>query len=391
MMTAEIIFWICVGLILHSYIFYPLLLQLLTRNKSLKTNTQEPGYFPMVSIIMAAYNEEKVIEKKIHSVFRTNYPADKIELIIGSDGSTDQTDKIIQQLTDSGYKIVFQRFGGRNGKANIINHIAPLAKGEIYILTDANILFDENTIGQLVRHFSNNSTGLVGANIINSGMREDGISFQEEAYIRRENMVKYQEGVQWGSMMGAFGACYAVRADLFQKIPANFLMEDFFITLGVLKKGKRSVSDLDAKAYEDVSNLVTEEFKRKVRISAGNFQNLGYYKSLLTRPFSGAGFSFWSHKVLRWLTPFFIIITLACLIVLQQQNLFYRSLLIVHILLMILPFIDWLLGRLNMHNFALRLVAYFYTMNLALLVGFVKYVRGIKSNAWDPTERNIAP
>jgi hypothetical protein len=220
-------------------------------------------------------------------------------------------------------------------------------------------------------------------------MSEEGISFQEEAYIKRENIIKDREGLIWGTMMGAFGACYAIRKEFFVAIPPNFLMEDFFVTMGVIKNKKQSISDLDAKAYEDVSNLVQEEFKRKVRISAGNFQNLFYYKALLLNPFSGAGFSLWSHKVLRWISPFLLIISFCTLAVLQFQNLFYTVLLFLHIFLMLTPFIDWLLKRLKLHNFAIRLAAYFYIMNLALLIGFIKYIRGIKTNAWSPTQRNI--
>lgn len=387
-MIAAIIFWLCVVIIFHSYIFYPFLLRLLAANKKLPelhSNTS----FLRVSVLMSVYNEEKVIEKKIRSVFKTNYPADKLELVIGSDGSADRTDAIIQQFISEGYAIRFKQFGGRNGKSNILNQITSLATGEIFILTDANIFFEENTIPHLVRHFNNPEIGLVGANIINSGMSDEGISFQEEAYIKRENIIKYREGLIWGTMMGAFGACYAIRKEYFVQIPPNFLMEDFFITMGVIKNKKRSISDLEAKAYEDVSNLVSEEFKRKVRISAGNFQNLFYYKSLLLNPFSGAGFSLWSHKVFRWISPFLIIISFCTLLVLQMQNLFYTVMLFLHIFLMLTPFIDLLLKRMKLHNFAIRLAAYFYIMNLALLIGFFKFIRGIKTNAWSPTQRNI--
>ncbi len=361
----------------------------MAKGKSLKHLEADQTAIPQVSVLMSVYNEERVLENKIRSVFNSEYPADKIELVIGSDGSTDQTDAIIEKFIEQGHPIIFKKFGGRNGKSNIINELAPLANGTIFILTDANILFEPQTIPALVRHFSDPAIGLVGANIVNSGLSHDGISFQEEAYIKRENLIKYREGLIWGSMMGAFGACYAVRKELFQRIPANFLMEDFFITLGVIRKNKKSISDLDAKAYEDVSNLVNEEFKRKIRISAGNFQNLFYYSALLLNPFSGTGFSLWSHKVLRWCTPFLILICIACLACLQFQNLFYFVLLIVNLLLLCTPFIDWLLSKMNIHNFVLRLIAYFYVMNLALILGFFKYLGGIKSNAWNPTQRNI--
>ena len=389
MLIWQIIFWFCVLCLMHSYIFYPLILNILSGNKKIiAPQISEPDQ-PMVSVIMSVYNEEKVLEKKIKTVFTSNYPSNKLELVIGSDGSTDNTDFIIEKFIQEGYQIRFKKFGGRSGKSNIINALIPEVKGQIFILTDANILFDENTIPFLVRHFKNEKIGLVGANVINTGLQKEGISFQEETYIRRENKIKYQEGLIWGTMMGAFGACYAIRAELFGKIPKNFLMEDFYITLGVIRSKKLSISDPEAKVYEDVSNLVKEEFKRKIRISAGNFQNLGVYYGLLKNPFSGAGFSFLSHKVLRWKGPFFLIVALISTAFLLEQNLFYKILFFLQLLGFISPLIDRLLSSLNIHNFALRLLAYFYMMNLALLLGFVKWVRGIKTNTWNPTQRNV--
>ncbi len=361
----------------------------MSKHKKISTPEISAEAQPMVSVIMSVFNEEKVLEKKIRTVFLTNYPADKLELVIGSDGSTDKTDNIIENFIKEGYRIQFKKFGGRSGKSNIINALIPDVKGLLYILTDANILFDENTIPFLVRHFKNEKIGLVGANVINTGLLKEGISFQEETYIRRENKIKYQEGLIWGTMMGAFGACYAIRSSLFKVIPQNFLMEDFYITLGVINTGKLSISDPEAKVYEDVSNLVEEEFKRKIRISAGNFQNLGVFYKLLLNPFTGAGFSFLSHKVLRWKGPFFLILALVSSAFLSEQNLFYRILFFLQLAGLITPFIDKLLSSVNIHNFALRLIAYFYTMNLALLLGFIKWIRGIKSNTWNPTQRNI--
>lgn len=389
MLIWQIIFWFCVLCLVHSYIFYPLILNILAASKKRPVPEISTQHQPMVSVIMSVYNEEKVLEKKIRTVFTTQYPLDKLELVIGSDGSTDNTNTIIENFIKEGFNIQFKKFGGRSGKSNIINALIPEVKGEIYILTDANILFDENTIPFLVRHFTDEKVGLVGANVINTGLQKEGISFQEETYIRRENKIKYQEGLIWGTMMGAFGACYAIRAELFRVIPQNFLMEDFYITLGVISSKKLSISDPEAKVYEDVSNLVQEEFKRKIRISAGNFQNLGVFYGLLKNPFSGAGFSFLSHKVLRWKGPFFLILALIAVAFLFEQNLFYRILFFLQLIGFISPLIDKLFSSVNIHNFALRLIAYFYMMNLALLLGFIKWMKGIRTNTWNPTQRNI--
>lgn len=388
-MIVEIIFWLCVLLLAHSYVIYPLILKLFAARIKPPQPRQPSAPQPLVSVLMAVYNEEKVIDQKIRSVFNTTYPTSQLEMIIGSDGSTDATDAIIQKLINEGYHIQFKQFGGRNGKTQIMNVLAPLASGTIFIPTDANILFEPSTITNLVRHFTDDKVGLVAANIINTGLRKDGISYQEQSYIQRENLIKFYEGQLWGTMMGAFGACYAIRADLFPSIPRNFFMEDFYITLFVIEKGRKSIADPDAKAYEDVSNAIQEEFKRKIRISAGNFQNLAVFWPLILKPFSGAGFSFLSHKVLRWIGPFLLITALITNVFLFNSHTIFQVTLYLQLFGLLTPFLDKLLSKINLHIFGLRLVAYFYSMNLALLLGFIKYTKGIKTSTWNPTQRNL--
>jgi len=388
-MIWQWIFWICAFALVHTYLVYPALLKLFAGGLKLSPPPQPEPPLPRVAVIMAAYNEEKVIEAKIRSVFQSNYPAEKLEMWIGSDGSTDRTDAIVTTLRDEGLPIHFQNYGGRNGKSNILNRMLPEIDADILIPTDANILFTPETIPALVRHFSDDKVGLAGANILNTGMRKDGISQQEETYIRRENYMTYYEGVLWGTTMGAFGACYAIRRELFPVIPRNFLMEDFYITLHVISAGKKAIADLEAKAYEDVSNALEEEYKRKIRISAGNYQNLSVFYRMLFKPWTGAGFSFLSHKFLRWMGPFLLIIMFLCSALLFKKNLIWQLLFLLQLAGMLTPLLDTFFRRLNVHTFALRLVAYFYMMNLALLQGAFRYFGGVRSGTWNPTQRNI--
>lgn len=386
----EILLFFCLALLLHSYVLFPFILSVAAkRRKEIKPPYPDDEALPFVSVVMAAYNEEKVLRRKIESVFNTDYPLSKLELVIGSDNSTDATDAIIQDFIARGYAIQFTRFGGRSGKSHIINALVPLAKGEILILTDANIFFTPDLIRNLIRHFADAQIALAGANIVNSGMRNDGISYQEQTYIQRENLIKYREGLLWGTMMGAFGACYALRKKNYAPVPPNFFMEDFYLTMHVLSQGYKAINDLGAIAYEDVSNLLHEEFKRKVRISAGNFQNLAVYKRLLLPLYRPLGFCFFSHKFIRWTGPFILLVMLIANAFLLQQNLFFTILFLMQAAGLFTPLLDWCMKKLNIHTFAIRLVAYFYTMNLALLIGFLKYLKGIRSSVWEPTIRNI--
>ena len=372
-----------------SYVLFPLIASALALDK--KQNTAcyslESDDLPEVSILLAVYNEEMVIDQKLQSTFKTSYPLSKIKFYIGSDSSTDATDSIIAKYQNNYPQLTLKVFPKRTGKAGIVNQLEKLSDSELLILTDANVFFEEHTIFNLVKHYKNPTIGLVGGNIINQHLQKSGISIQEKTYLDRENQIKYNEGIIWGTMIGAFGGCYSIRKKLFTPVPPKYFMDDFFITMGVLASGSKAINELEARCYEDVSNKISEEFRRKVRISIGNFQNLAYYKKLLFSDFPGLAFSFWSHKVLRWLGPFFIIISFFSLLYLSATIPLYRVILIVQLISFSLPLLDEILKKFGIHFRLLRFISHFYLMNLALLVGFFRYVFGVDSNVWKPTQR----
>lgn len=390
-----ILFWISVFLVFHTYLLYPLLLKLLSSNKKQNQIIYQlkDADLPEVDILLAVYNEEKVIEEKIRSTFHTSYPANKIKFYIGTDASTDETNKIIQKYQQQYSQLQLTQFSGRRGKAAIINKLSTCSKSPIMILTDANVFFELHTIYHLVKHYKNQEIAQVGGNILQKTINrnskfEKGISFQEKAYQIRENKIKYQEGIVWGSMIGAFGGCYSIRRDYFIPVPRNYLMDDFYISMNVLSNNKKAINELEANCYEDVSVKPSEEFKRKVRISAGNFQNLSVYKGLLWPPFTGKAFAFLSHKVLRWYTPFFIIVALISNLFLMNYYIFYQITLCVLIAAFCIVILDLVLKIINVNWKLFRFIFHFFYMNLALLVGFFKFSFGVKTNIWQPTERN---
>jgi cellulose synthase/poly-beta-1,6-N-acetylglucosamine synthase-like glycosyltransferase len=346
----------------------------------------EEDNLPQVAVLMAAYNEEKVIHEKIRSVFETNYPLNKITFFIGSDASTDKTDKIIKEWAQKYSQIKLIEFKGRTGKSGIVNQLAQMANAEIFILTDANVIFKRNTIFNLIRHFKNKDKAQVCANIIKVSNLNAGIASQEKSYIAIENKIKYSESLLWNVVMGAEGACYAIRKENFSEVPPKFYMDDFFITMNVIEQGKEIVFDPDAICYEDVPTLSSEEFKRKVRISIGNFQNLFRYKKLLVPFWKGSAFAFWSHKVFRWLTPFLLIKTFFISVLLAFFSKFFLILTVLQILGFLTPLFDKLL---NINFVPIKFVSHFYLMNLALLKGFLIFAKGVDSNVWQPTKRNV--
>lgn len=382
-----LIFALSVYLVLHSYVIYPVWLIIFSKEENATPECYTASdALPEVVILMAAYNEEKVIGEKIESVFKTNYPIDKISFYIGSDASTDKTDEIISEWQKKYPKIKLVRFGGRTGKSGIINELSHQATEEIFILTDANVIFKEDTIFNLVRHFKNPAKAQVCANIIKISPSNKGIATQEKSYIALENKIKYQESVRWRIVMGAEGGCYAIRKANFAKVPPKFFMDDFYITLNVIEQKKEIVFDKEAICYEDVPTQSLEEFKRKVRISIGNFQNLARYKKLLFPVSSGPAFAFWSHKVFRWITPFLLITCFISSYFLMFHDKTFILLFLAQLLGFVMPVIDWLF---NINIPVLRFISHFYLMNLALLKGFVIYVKGVDSNVWQPTKREV--
>ncbi|MCH2045350.1 MAG: glycosyltransferase [Saprospiraceae bacterium] len=373
--------------------FYAWILKWFARNKQanhLQYTLGNPEELPHITIIMAVYNEEKVLEEKISSIFNTNYPLDKLECLIGSDSSTDQTHQILQEAQQKYPQLEYEVFS-RRGKPNILNSLQPKAKGEIYIFTDANVFFEPNTLYELVKHFKNEQISQVGANFLDKSLREKGIALQEKSYIQRETLIKYNEGLIWGTMMGVFGGAYALRASSFVPNPPNFIVEDFYISMKVLGSGQQAILEPKAIVYEDVSTNIREEFRRKIRISAGNFQNLKVFYPLLSPPFTGLAFCFLSHKILRWLGPFFILIALVASGVLAwgMTNIMYLILFLLQIFgLLGIPLLDYILQKMQINISLIRYVAYFNAMNLALLAGFFKYLKGVKTNVWQPTKRN---
>jgi cellulose synthase/poly-beta-1,6-N-acetylglucosamine synthase-like glycosyltransferase len=390
-----IIFFVSTSLVFYSYVLYPILISFLAKLKHPKTDENTTLEKHKVIIWMAVYNEEKVIAKKLDSLLQTTYPLDKVAIWIGSDNSNDETAKIIHSYQVKFSNIVFLDYKERAGKSGVLNkmrktlfeqYAANELQTTLLIPTDANVFFKPDTIPALTQNFYDQTIGQVGANIVNTGVSEYGISTHEKAYINRENTIKYNESA-FGVMQGAFGGCYAIRANLMPEIPVGFLMEDFFISLHVLQSRFKCIFEPKAICEEDLPDEVAEEYKRKVRISSGNFQNLKYYFSFLLTP-SFNSFCFWSHKGIRWITPF--LLTSALLSSLALINtLLFRVAFVIQLLLLFFPLFDKVLKSFGIHIKIVRLIAYFYQMNLALIHGFWLYLKGVKTSAWTPTKRKI--
>lgn len=382
----EILFWTSLIPVFHSYVSFPISLKWFKIKKRKYTEKIPQG----LSILMAAHNEEKVIKEKIESYLKLSKPENlKIEFLIGSDNSSDNTNRIISEYEQQFPEIRLFDFKERKGKPGIINELVKNTSYDILMLTDANVIFAEDLLLNVLPEFRDKNTGLIGANILSEGLKKDGISISEDSYLQRETKIKYLEGELWGSMMGAFGACYFLRKELYQEVPKGFIADDFFICIKVIEQNYDARLLPTAICYEDVSNKMMEEFRRKKRIATGNWQNLFYFKSLLIKGKAGLVYSFVSHKILRWLSPVLLILALLALIGLSfYTSFFYKILLIIAIFIIFIPIIDYLLQKIKINFLPFRFISHFIAMNFALLNGLINYSKGVKQNTWTPTQRN---
>ncbi len=389
--ALAVVFWLSLLLVAHTYVLFPWLLGRWARGRRQNADVWAPDAdeLPAVDILLAAHNEEAVIEEKIRSTFATTYPLDRLRLLVGSDASTDATNALLERLARRHPQLHVTAPAQRQGKPAVVGALARQATAPVLVLTDANVFFAPDTLYQLVKHFRQPAIGVVGGHILNPEHRAAGISGQEKAYLARENVIKYQEGLVWGAAMGAFGGCFAVRRAAYHAAPAAFLVDDFYVSLAALRAGYRAVHELEAVCYEDVSDHLPEEFRRKARIAAGNFQNLKEFRALLWPPWRGVAFAFWSHKVLRWLTPGLLLGLLAATagLVALGAGWVYRAALAGQLAGPALLLLDAALRRRGRHWRGLRFVTHFYSMNAALLLGAGRYLRGAPSAVWRPTQR----
>ncbi|MFY7669186.1 MAG: glycosyltransferase [Crocinitomicaceae bacterium] len=383
MIIAWVILLLSVTLVLHTYVLYPALLKVLSRIKTKRKNYSQQTY--KVAVLIAAYNEEQIIKEKLASVLN-NIPNNvNLDVFVGSDASSDSTNDIVINLKSEFENLHLVNFAARTGKASIINKLAEKCDHDVLILTDANVLFHKDTISELLLPFEDDKIKMVCANILKRTKSQSTFENIEKSYIDRENSIKLAESELWDLVMGAEGGCYAIRSSSYDPVPKNFFMDDFFMTMQVLEKNGKVVFRENAICFEDIPDKASEEFKRKIRISIGNFQNLVRFKHLLFPIWSKLAFAFWSHKVLRWLTPFFLIFSFASSIILAT----YYSFMLVIVIVQVVLFLSPLLSFFKLNSRITNLIIHFYFMNLALLIGFFRYLVGVKSSVWTPTLRNV--
>ena len=371
-------FYIAIISILYTYAVYPLLLWVISELKVIfsPSKIQEPmlDFLPHVSIVISAYNEEVIIKDKIENLVALQYPKGKMEILIGSDGSSNGTNKICSICHGKG--INFTSFTERRGKAAVLNDLVSKCKGEIIVFSDANTIFESDAILKLVRHFQNEKIGGVSGRL-RLAWKDETIQYGEAIYWEYETFLKRLE---WGvsSVIGANGGIYAIRKELYEPLPENTIIDDFVISMNIIRKGYRFAYENNAVGYEESYDNLKAEFKRKVRIAAGNLQSLKLTYPLLMPQKGLIAFMFWSHKIVRWCVPFSLLSIYIIPFFMMGDYPWLLS--VLENIILILALVGTKLARKNMF---MRLNTYFFTVNFALLLGYFKYILGLQKGVWE--------
>lgn len=383
----QFILWTSVGLIAFAYVGYPIVIYALSRlwgcqPTPLGANTDQ---LPRVSVLISALNEEDVIAERIENNLSQQFPVDRLEIVIASDGSTDRTAEIVRgyELRYPG-RVKLVDYPSRRGKATVLNDTISKLNGEIVVLSDANTMFNRDAVQNLLRWFRDETVGVVCGKLILvdpvSGKNVDSV------YWKYETFLKECEG-RLGALLGSNGAVYALRREQYVPIPSDTIIDDFIIPLQIrLKHGNRIVYDVESVAMEETAPDVRAEFKRRVRIGAGGFQTLTRLRRLMLPMYGWTSFAFLLHKVLRWFCPFLLVAAiLANLPLLTLPT--YQAVFVLQLAFYGIALIGaWLPGN-NLFTRFVRLTTMFSSMNLALGLGFWRWIRGQQRGTWQRTAR----
>jgi len=334
-------------------------------------------------MLTSVYNEESIIVAKLKNIKAVEYPADKIEILIGSDCSSDKTVALIEAFDSMPIRVF--RFDRRRGKAAVLNDLASAAKNEILVFSDANTFYAPDAVSKLVQHFADPEVGGVCGNLHLSASAKNSGGKGEAAYWRYENSIKESEG-KIRTTFGATGGIYALRRKLYRQLPVSkAVMDDFLLPLYAVQQGFQIVYDAHAQGWEETTSSTAKEFERKIRIGAANFSGLVEVLPLFHPKYRFIAFGLFSHKLIRWIIPFLLITIFITSIILNQEGGVYRWCLTIQSVFACMAGIGYILDKMSKPIMFFTLPYYFIVANLGLLLGFFRFLKGTQKAAWNAT------
>lgn len=382
----EAVFWMSVMGVGYAYVGYGLVAALLGWGMRRREPAELPAdrkTWPTVALVVAAYNEEEVILAKIANSKALDYPSEKLEIVVVTDGSSDRTPELASGV--SGVRVMHA--SERRGKVHAMNRVMPTVTQDVVVFSDANAMLNPEALRRLLRHFSDPQVAAVAGEKRIRPQAGD-VSAGEGVYWRYESALKRWDS-RISSVMGAAGELLAIRREAYQPLENDTLLDDFVLSMRLVAAGKRVVYEPGAYAIEEASATIGEEFKRKVRIVAGGWQAVFRLWPLLIPRRPVIWFQYVSHRVLRWvLTPALLpLIALLNLVLAWERGGVYLTLLQLQALFYGAAFLGWKLQARGMQPGVLYVPFYFVFLNAAALVGAYRFWTGRQSVTWEKARR----
>ena len=386
----QYLFWISIIIVFYTYIGYGILLYLLVKIKE-KLHPEQPltlpETLPDVTLLIAAYNEEKIIKSKMDNCATLDYPKDKLHVIWVTDGSTDSTNMLL--TTYPNITVLFSP--ERKGKTAALNRAMSFIKTSYTIFTDANTMLNTESIKEIMTCFTNPKTGCVaGEKRIENKDKDNAVSGGEGFYCRYESKLKAWDSKLY-SAVGAAGELFAIRTELFTPMPEDTLLDDFILSLRIAMQGYKIAYCDKAYAIESGSMDMHEEQKRKVRIAAGGLQSIARLKELLNLfKYGTLSFQYISHRVLRWsVTPalLFLLFPLNLILVIVQGASLYKIILILQIIFYVLAWLGAIMAQKQIKIKILFIPYYFMFMNLNVLKALFYLKKHKGKGTWEKAKR----
>lgn len=380
-------FWIGLALIVYTYVGYGVIIYIFSKltGKVKTPPIQADSELPIVTLLIAAYNEERFIASKIENSLGLDYPTEKLKIWVVTDGSTDKTLDIAKAYSS----VETFHSPERLGKIHAVNRVIKLVDSPIVIFSDANTTLNFSSIKNIVRHFQDDQVGGVSGEkkiMVNEADNASGAG--EGIYWKYESALKKLDS-HLSTAIGAAGELFAVRTNLYHTPEPDTIIEDFVTSMKIVSQGYRFVYEPDAYAMETASATIQDEWKRKVRISAGGIQAILRMPELLN-PFR-YGIITWqyvSHRVLRWtLTPLALLLVFVSNIILYSLSPFYQVALYAQLFFYLLALMGHLMRERKINVKGFFVPYYFCMMNLSVFAGLGRLLRKKQSAVWEKSER----
>lgn len=370
----------------YTYVGYPLLLILISRFRSKPVVRRE--FTPMVTVIIAAYNEERDLAEKLENTLSLDYPKSKLEIIVTSDCSTDRTDEIVRSFESRGVRL--HRQSERLGKTAAQNAAVEKATGEVLLFSDATTHYRTDVLRLMVSSFADESVGCVTGTVIYAHAADSSVSHGTRSYWNYEFMLKKHESAIT-SLIGVCGCMYAVRKSAYVPL-YNEACSDFLVATSMVRQGLRAVYEPDAVCVEEPNAKAHKELAVRVRIITQTLADLWRNRDVLN-PFRRGFYAvqLLSHKVMRYLVPLFLIALLISSAFLAFKHWFYAAVLIAQLCLYIAAAVSALMIHLKVNSRWLALPQYFVITNLACLIALFKLLRGERYIKWEPVRERVGP